>query len=225
MISKSTLGKFIPVRPAAMAAVLFACLTGTAAAVTQLDEEHFDFGVTGWSAAGAPETEVTWDGETGSPAPGSLLLSAAAEAGQDTYKAVGQCQAAKTNRHYSVKAQINPELGNRSGSCFAVPVFYDQADCQGEGSVTGTGDAADTGGWRREISTLLSFTTTQSVRVELVMTLNSGSGPAACRFDTVGFYEGRLAEVVPAVSLPGLAILAAGLGLGAVFSRKRRRWS
>lgn len=204
--------------------MLFASLTGPAGAITELDTDHFEFGISGWSAAGAPETQVAWDDTTGSPSPGSLLLSTEAEDAQESYRAVGQCRAAKTNRHYSVKAQINPDLGSRSGSCFAQPVFYDQPDCQGEGSVTGTGDAVGTGDWQRQISTILSFSSTQSVRVELIMSLNPGSGPAACRFDAVGFYEGRLAELVPAVSLPGLVMLAAALALAAALSWQRRRW-
>lgn len=194
--------------------------TGIAFASVELQSDDFDTDIAGWSAAGASGSQVAWDGSTGFPSPGSLRLSTAGGASDESFKAAGQCLPAEANRVYSVEAHIDPDLGDRSGACFALPVFFDEPDCQGEGSVTGTGDVVSEGQWQRRVRMVSSFGSSRSVRTELVMTLSTGTGVAACHFDAVRLHEGRLVEPVPALALPGLVMLCAALLAGAVMRRR-----
>lgn len=205
----------------AMIVLLAAGLPEVAAASIELQTDNFESDIAGWSAAGAADTQVQWDGSKGFPDPGSLLLSTTTGPASESHKAVGQCLPAQADQIYSVQALMDPELGTRSGSCFALPVFFDQPGCQGEGSVTGTGNAVSEGGWQREIRSVPSFSTTQSVRIELVMTLSTGTGPASCNFDTVSLHEGRLEMPIPTLTPVGIALAWLAIGCVAVWRLRR----
>lgn len=176
--------------------------------------EDFDHGISGWTAAGDPGTVVEWDDAMGSPLPGSLAMTAPpGGVTGENFKAVGQCRSVRPAQAYTVEARIRTALGSRRGSCFATPVFYDQADCQGDGSIGGTGDAFPVAEWLTGFRSHTSFNSSQSMRVELVMSLDAGEAEATCHFDSIRLYLGRFREPVPLLSLPWLLVL--GLALAA----------
>lgn len=202
-------------RVAALA--LAAAWAGGAPAQTLLASENFDEDVSGWAAAGAPGGQVVWDGSVGSPAPGSLALVAppGGESGQN-FKAVGQCRDVRPAQAYTVQARLRAGLDPRRGSCFATPVFYDAADCQGEGSIGGTGDLLPDADWTSRTRSQTSFQSSVSMRVELVMAVGAGDAQATCHFDSVRLYEGRFPQLVPALAPPWLAVLALAIAMTAV---------
>lgn len=181
-----------------------------AAAQPLIASEDFDHDISGWTTAGDPGTVVEWDGAMGSPLPGSLAMTAPpGGVTGESFKAVGQCRSVSPEQAYTVEARVRAALGSRSGSCFATPVFYDEADCQGNSSVGGTGDALPEGEWLTTFRSHTSFNSSQSMRVELIMSLGAGDAEATCHFDSIRLYRGRLREPVPLLPLPWL--LALGL--------------
>lgn len=192
--------------------ILLALTAAQVRAQVLLEEHEFDNTVAGWSAAGQAGGQVSWDAIQGSPTPGSLRLDApASSTSPESFKAVSQCRSVEPGQPYTVVAGIRPSLGPRSGRCFAVPVFFDNPDCQGEGSIGGTGDAGADGVWEIEAREQTAFTSSQGLRIELVMSLQPGSGEAYCHFDSVALYRGRVSERVPGPGWPGLLLVGAGI--------------
>lgn len=197
-------------------ALLGLALAWSAGAPAQplIASEDFDRDIAGWTAAGDPGTVVEWDGAMGSPLPGSLAMTAPpGGVTGENFKAVGQCRSVRPAQAYTVEARVRAALNSRRGSCFATPVFYDQADCQGDGSIGGTGDALPVAEWMTEFRSHTSFNSSQSMRVELVMSLGAGDAEATCHFDSIRLYLGRFREPVPLLPLPWLLVL--GLALAA----------
>lgn len=176
---------------------------GQAHGQTVLDRDTFDTDLSGWAAAGDPAGQTSWDGSRGSPAPGSLRLSVPAGAPNGAeYKSVSQCRSVMPETTYVVQSRVRPDLGVRSGRCFAVPVFYDQSGCQGEGSITGSGDVLPEDQWSPLSRSATSFASSVSMRAEFFMVLESGTGPAACNLDDVA-----LSVLQPVPTLDRWAVL------------------
>lgn len=179
-----------------------------AQAQPSIASENFDDDISGWTAAGDPGAQLTWDGNLGSPEPGSLaLIAPLGGATEDGFRAVGQCLDVRPTQPYTVVAQVREAPDSRQKTCLATPVFYDSTDCQGEGSIGGIGDGSSSNGWETKSRSLTSFGTSQSMRIELVMALEAGDSEATCHFDSVRLYEGRFTEAIPFLSLPGLMVL------------------
>lgn len=178
--------------------------------------ETFDDDISGWTATGDPGAQLMWDGDLGSPEPGSLaLIAPSGGATEDGFRAVGQCLDARPVQAYTVVAQVREALDSRPKTCLATPVFYDSTDCTGEGSIGGIGDSSSSNGWETKSRSLTSFGTSQSMRIEMVMALEAGDIQATCHFDSVRLYEGRLVEAVPILSVPGLMLLGLAVAFAA----------
>lgn len=203
--------------------VLACALPGAASAALLLEEHTFDHGLSGWQAAEESDAQVQWDGLNGSPRPGSLLMSVPVNAPNGSrYKAVSQCRALSGRAMHSVRYRVRPDLGTRSGRCFAVPVYYPEPGCQGEGSISGTGDVLPQEVWTEQVKTATSFSDTMSMRVEFVMRLDGGTGPASCHLDSVEFWQGIPALRVPTLVPAAMALFALLL---AAFGATRLRGS
>lgn len=179
-----------------------------------LQSDTFDNDIADWTAQGDPGAQLDWDGAMGVPDPGSLrLLLPEGNIQGGVFKAAGQCLSAMPNQTYSVVSQVRSDLGSRTGSCFATPVFFDQSGCQGQGSIGGSGDTAPDGRWAWQLREVTSFPGSLSMRVEFVMQVDAGSGEAACHFDSMSLYSGRFSTFVPALRDWGLAALVLMVGM------------
>lgn len=224
MQQKMTSHKMVPGGAGRLAAVLLAGLVASASAGAQslLDEENFDTDLNGWTAGGQAGVQVVWDGARGSPSPGSLRLIPPAESTSgESFKAVGQCRPVEPSHVHTVRADVLADLGDRGGTCFAAPVFYGDVDCQGEGSIGGTGDALPGGDWVTRTQAQTSFASSRAMRVELIMSLEPGTGEAACNFDSVRLYQGLVPVPMPALSAGGLLALIGMLGIAATVVVRR----